>query len=304
MDLSIIKNAVKPIARSKAGIKLAQSSPRILVIGGVAGLVGAGVIACRQTTKLDKVVRDSQVRLLDARTKDIPENSRQSRKQLVAKAYLVNCMDIAKLYAPAVSLGALSAACILGGHQVLQKRHAALLGAYEILDRSYKEYRRRVIEAIGEDAERDIRYGAKEIDVTRTVTGKNGKTKEIAEKEIQYDPEALAKVSPYCRIFDDSSREWKEAPGYNLSYVIGVQNTANDQLKTRGHIFLNEVFDMLDIPRCDIGQRVGWKADGDGDGYVDFRVFDLSNDVKRAFVNGRENCIWLDFNVDGIISID
>ena len=54
------------------------------------------------------------------------------------------------------------------------------------------------------------------------------------------------------------------------------------------------------------GAVVGWtyKANGEnthGDNYVDFGIYDLYDAQKRAFVNGYERCIWLDFNVDGNI---
>ena len=88
------------------------------------------------------------------------------------------------------------------------------------------------------------------------------------------------------------------------------QDYANEVLKSRGHLFLNEVYDMLGIPRTKAGQVVGWIYNEDnpnGDNYVDFGIYDLSNlsdsqkERKMAFVNGQEYSILLDFNVDGPI---
>ena len=38
-----------------------------------------------------------------------------------------------------------------------------------------------------------------------------------------------------------------------------------------------------------------------GDNFVDFGIYNMSNDRVRAFVNGYEPTILLDFNVDGNI---
>jgi len=63
-------------------------------------------------------------------------------------------------------------------------------------------------------------------------------------------------------------------------------------------VFLNEVYDMLGIERSSAGQVVGWLREGEGDGHIDFGMFEA---VNRDFVNGWERSILLDFNVDGVI---
>ena len=74
------------------------------------------------------------------------------------------------------------------------------------------------------------------------------------------------------------------------------QNYANERLKTKGHLFLNEVRDMLGLPRTKIGQLVGWVyKDGK---YVDFG---LNGKLNERFNNGDSNTATLEFNVDGII---
>jgi hypothetical protein len=80
------------------------------------------------------------------------------------------------------------------------------------------------------------------------------------------------------------------------------QDFANKKLQAEGRLFLNEVLDMLGIPRCKAGQNVGWVYKSEkGDGYIDFGIFDIRNEANRNFVNGLEKSIWLNFNVDGDI---
>ena len=87
-------------------------------------------------------------------------------------------------------------------------------------------------------------------------------------------------------------------------FLFKQQNYANDTLKARGYLFLNEVYDMLGIPRTKAGQVVGWIYDEKhpiGDNFVDFGIVDVNNERSRAFMNGYERSIILDFNVDGNI---
>lgn len=112
------------------------------------------------------------------------------------------------------------------------------------------------------------------------------------------------KVNPasmYGRFFDYRSLRWFKDPITNRRTLRVIQDHANDILKARGYIFLNEVYDLLDIPKTPIGQVVGWtynKGNPLGDNYVDFDVFNSRN---SDFINGITPDVMLDFNVDGII---
>ena len=87
-------------------------------------------------------------------------------------------------------------------------------------------------------------------------------------------------------------------------FLLRQQNYANDLLKSKGHLFLNEVYDMIGIPRTKAGQVVGWIYDEKnpvGDNFVDFGIIDIHKERNRAFMNGYEKNVLLDFNVDGNI---
>jgi hypothetical protein len=44
----------------------------------------------------------------------------------------------------------------------------------------------------------------------------------------------------------------------NAATLAAAQAYANDQLRTRGHLFLNELLDLLELPRVRQGQTAGW----------------------------------------------
>lgn len=107
--------------------------------------------------------------------------------------------------------------------------------------------------------------------------------------------------SMYARFFDEGCPGWQKDSEYNLIFLKTQQVYANDLLRKRGHLFLNDIYDMLGIPRTKAGQVVGWVYDKDnpvGDNYIDFGIYDERN---SNFVNGYEKNALLDFNVDGII---
>lgn len=109
-------------------------------------------------------------------------------------------------------------------------------------------------------------------------------------------------VSRYARWFDDSNPEWDKNHEFNLIHLTTVQSRANEQLARKGHLFLNEVYDMLNMPRSSYGQLVGWVYGAEGkDGFVDFGIYSSNNQSKRDFINGIEPFILLDFNVDGVV---
>ena len=87
-------------------------------------------------------------------------------------------------------------------------------------------------------------------------------------------------------------------------FLRAQQQYANDKLIAQGHLFLNEVYDMLGLPRTKAGAIVGWVYDDNnavGDNFVDFGIYDVHRETARDFVNGYERSILLDFNVDGVI---
>ena len=292
---------------NRVGLKLKKHSPEILVVTGVVGTVASAVMACKATTKIDEVLAETKDNV--EKTKDYVEKkgfsekyTEEDYKKDLTIFYAKGGLELVKLYAPSVALGALSITAILSGHNVLRKRNVALAAAYATVEKGFKEYRGRVVERFGEELDRELKYNikAKEVEET-TVDEKTGEEK-VTKKTVNVaDPN---KYSTYARFFDDGCTGWTKDPEYNLMFLKNQQRYANDLLKSRGHLFLNEVYDMLGIPRTKAGQVVGWIYDEEypnGDNFVDFGIYDLYNEKARDFVNGYEKTILLDFNVDGDI---
>ena len=127
---------------------------------------------------------------------------------------------------------------------------------------------------------------------------------EVSRQETDYkelDDKTIYRASDYARIFDESCPAWTRDPEANKMFLRQMEVYLTGKLQRVGHLFLNEAYDMLGFTRTKIGAMVGWIYDEEnpeGDNYVSFGIF--TEDNKR-FVNGYENSILLDFNVDGNI---
>lgn len=297
--MNTVVSAATKIAHKSAFI-LQKNSPAILLGVGLVGATVSTVLACKATLKLDQVIDNAQEKIGTvksvAATADEKVYSKQDYQKDLAKVYLQSGVEFAKLYGPSVSLGLISYGCIIGGHTILNKRNVALLGAYKVVERAFSEYRARVREEHGDDADYLYYHGlrAEQVSVTEEVDGKKKKVKQTINVA---DPNSH---SQYAKFFDESNPNWTKTPEYNLLFLKGVQNYMNDRLKSRGHLFLNEVYDAIGIERTQVGQFVGWVM-GAGDDFVDFGLYDIESDSARLFVNGYERSILLDFNVDGVI---
>ena len=289
---------------NKVSFQAAKHSPEILAGIGVVGVVASTVLACKATMKINDVLEDAKDQL--DKVKEVANDpaydgqyNEEDAKKDTTIIYVQKGVEIVKIYLPAITVGAVSIGCLLASNNILRKRNAALGAAYATLDKSYKTYRNRVAERFGDEVEKEIRYGIKAEKVEKTVIDENGNEVTVEEEVKVMDPNLY---SDYARFFDEASPYWQKDPEYNLMFLKAQQQYANDLLKARGRLFLNEVYEMLGIDKSKAGQIVGWVYDPVnpvGDNFVDFGIYDMSKERVRAFVNGYEPNILLDFNVDG-----
>jgi hypothetical protein len=295
-----IMKSVNGVA-SKTVMKLKKHSPEILVVAGIAGTVVSAVLACKATTKVAEILDETKGTLdtihegMETGAINGQEYTTEDGKKDTVVVYAQTGMKLAKIYGPAIILGTLSITSILASNNILRKRNVALGAAYAAINKSFKEYRGRVIERFGEQVDTELKYGIKakkfeEIEVDP----ETGKEKKVKKTVMVADPNLQ---SDYAVYFDSKSRNYETNPNYNRMFLKAQQAFANDKLQTRGHLFLNEVLDDLDLPRTPAGQIVGWTKDGP-DGYVNFRIVE----VERETEDGRhEPALLLDFNVEGNI---
>ena len=287
----------------KVGLKIKKHSPEILVVVGVAGVITSAVMACKATTKATDVIEEHKKEMDDIHFVSETKSEKYSEEDLQKDTVIVytqTAVKLAKLYGPSVAIGAASIACIIGSHNILTKRNAALAAAYTAVDKTFKEYRNRVVDRFGKEVDKQLRYNIKAKEFEETTVDENGNEKtETVTKDV-----AEIHNSDYAKFFDESCPGWTKDAEQNKYFLLCQQNYANEMLKAQGYLFLNDVYKLIGVPATRAGQIVGWVYDEKnpvGDNYVDFNIMDINSERARAFVNGYERSILLDFNVDGNI---
>lgn len=297
--LQLIKAAVT----SRAGrqiLKMQKNAPTLLLAAGVVGVVGGVVLACRATLKIEKRLdhQEAQVEFIaeEAGTEQISHED--ADKQIMA-VKISTAVGIARDFAPAIVVLGLSIAALTGSHRMLSQRNAVLTATVTSLHQAYMSYRQRVVEEYGVEVDQAFVLGGQRVAVgERKADG----TLELHDQvEISRDP----KLSPYTFVFDEQSRNFNKGRGKNLEFLTQAQQWANDKLIFKGHLTLNDVLDLIDLPRTNVGMVTGWvydRNDNKGDNYISFGIFSNPNQEEvDAVLNGQEKYIILDFNVDGTI---
>ena len=101
-------------------------------------------------------------------------------------------------------------------------------------------------------------------------------------------------TSKYSKTFDDRNEAWVKNRKHNLMFLKTQQAYANNLLKVKGWLVLNDIYDMLGFPRTKEGCFVGWIYEENnqiGDNFIDFDIH----------CKGNHPNVILDFNVDGNI---
>ncbi|MBS6180524.1 MAG: hypothetical protein KH921_07025 [Erysipelotrichaceae bacterium] len=309
---------------NKVSFQMKKHSPEILVVAGVIGTVASAVMACRATTRVNSILEKSKENIdaihdyperkdVNVKTEDgiINEYTEKDMKKDLTYVYAQTGVELVKLYAPSVALGFLSISSILASNNILRKRNVALAAAYATVDKSFKEYRNRVVERFGQEIDRELKYNIKAQKVSETVVDEEtGKEKKVKKEVFVVNP---SDISGYARFFEKYTKDeegnsvlnphWESNNEYNLMFIKARESYANDLLKAKKRLFLNEVYEMLGLPQTKAGQVVGWVYDPEhpnGDNYVDFGLY-ADNLSYSDYANGLDPAILLDFNVDGNI---
>ena len=312
---SLVTNLTRSF--NKVGFQFKKHSPEILITAGIIGTVASTIMACKATTKINGILDDAKTQIdaihdgmekgaiIPPAGEPVPYSEEDGKKDLTI-VYAQTGMKLVKLYAPAVILGTVSLYSIIKSHNIMTSRNAALAAAYATVDKGFKQYRERVIERFGKEIDKELKYNVKAKEVERTVTDEEGNERTVKETVKVAE---INEPSDFARFFDEGCPNWSKSPEYNMTFLKSQQAHANKILQDRGYLFLNEVYEMLGIQKCKAGHVVGWVYDEnnpDCDNYVDFGIYDQygnekHDERKRAFVNGLERTILLDFNVDGFI---
>lgn len=328
MNMTEVTKTIKNAGRF-VGLKIWKHSPTILAVSGTTGIIVAGVMACRATLKLDDAIKDSEndiedIKTVYNKTKNRLESENDTESLVILdkkyrkdifKAYSGMVCSLAKLYGPSVGICAVGVTSIFASNRIMDKRYSSLLAACTTTERLFADYRKRVKDDLGEDADRKYRFGLETNEIDIPELDKKGNVKKDKDGNVKTKKEKLTTLrrdipdSDFARVFEEGmSREWDQNVEVNMLGLLQKQRYANDLLRSRGYLFLNEVYSMLGFDITPAGQDVGWvyiKENDCGDNYVDFGLYKAfkpgSKETRFEMMCNEINAIVLDFNVDGYI---
>lgn len=308
----MIAKATKLLAKSK--FKLKKASPTIMIVAAGVGGIATVVMACKATLKAETIVKEHQEKV--AKIHDVKDGNaeisegasytEEDMKKDLTTVYVQTGIKLVKVYAPAVTLGVISLSCMFGSHHIMSRRNASLTAAYIALDKAFNEYKGRVTDRFGSRVQQELEQNIKAVEVTTVPPEGDGK--EIIK---EYKDIALDANDPYSMIFDESVSTWEKDAMLNRNTLDQAMRSANRRLHTNGHLFLNEVIDMIDTygkgsHHTPIGQVVGWIYDPKDEtkhNSVDFGITNYVNgeDALNNFIDGYERSVVIHFNCDGPI---
>lgn len=196
-----------------------RNASTMLTCVGAAGVVATAALAVKATPKALRLI----------------EKAKEDKGEDLTKLETVKVT--APVYIPAVLMGASTIACVFGANVLNKRKQAAIMSAYALLDNSYKEYKKKVDDIYGEDA--------------------NDRIKEEIVKD-KYEEDDISLLDDQKQLFYDSfSERYFEA---TMEDVIRAEYWINRRLALWGSAYLNEFYEQLDIPQVDYGEHLGWSS--------------------------------------------
>ena len=280
---------IKAVAKTK--FFTAKNKPEILLIAGLGGIVISEVGLVIAGSKIkpihDKMVDDREYVELKADEGSLDEKEYSHE---VLKVYATTSLQYTKIFAPFVLSSIGSMALIYTSHNIMRDRSIALAAAYTAVNQSFIEYRKRVVDKYGTEAEKEIRYDVAQSTVT--TIDENGDVVETTVTTSKDPADCL-----FARYYADGNQGWSKNPLYNKSKLEATQSYWNAMLNIKGHVFINEIFSDMGYDAIYEGQLFGWTKAKEGEPCVDidFGLYDESNQMNVDFMNGYETDAFLTF---------
>lgn len=286
--------------------KAEKHSPEILFVVGCVGVVATAVTAFRAYPKAKAI--------LETHKNDMELANEANELAKPEDGYNVNVerlricgnstKEMAVAMAPTVLLGVGTVVAFGAALKILNGRYIGAVAWGTSVADAFSLYRGRVKDELGDEMDEHFRYGTRVLTKERTYIDEDGV--ETTEHTFESAPTddgsvVIGDVNPsdIMRYFDEDNDNWDRNPTFNLMFLRAQEKLANDKFHRDGHLFLNDVYDMLGFKDTPIGAVVGW-VKGESD-FVDFGLGKDDSDQVRRFINNNRNVVPLDFNVCGVI---
>ena len=297
-----------------AKVTIVKHGPEILMAVGAVSFVGTVVTASKATINSQEILEEHRDNLRDIEIfdNDNPGEINPKKERLIV--YKDTSLALAKEYAPATALGAVSLTCFFSAFGIMRARYTTLAVAYTALEKSFREYRQRVIADKGEEADLYYLTGTK----PKEITTKDEDGKKVKKKQLVLPDGTIA--SPYAFKFgkyrEDGTLnvQWINDPVLLRGYALGQAGYLNCQLsercvltddmkvKIRGAVLLNEIRDLFGEGPTETGAVAGNRySNGEPgcNGYIDLHIIEAIEEDPET--GDMIPCLFINPNCDGLI---
>lgn len=308
MNITFAAKAASVVTRvaGRASLQLSKYAPEILTGVGLVGGVATVVTAAKATLELKantayglELVKGHKELRAERSEEEYPTRT-YAKDMLISYARVAS--GVMKTYAIPFASGMASGTAILGAVGILRSRNAALSAAYNLVDASYRSYKKKMVEALGEEKESEILAGSREVVLTED------EQKGLTSTELEEYAERVKKQQkdgmnvPYAAWFSPTNPNWGATEELRLFFLDSVEKYMNQKLLATGHLFANDVYRALGCSDTKAGAVTGWLKDSEhGDGFVDLGLDKLRQKMFSPFGNELKNGFWVELNVDGLI---
>lgn len=277
--------------------------PHILTGAGIAGVVVTTVMAGKSACKAKEILDEAKetkasIEEVHDNPDAFPDYTEKDYKNDIRGLHVSTAIGMVKTFWKPAVTGILSLGAITTGHISLTqqnielaKANAGLSATCIAVTEAFAQYRERVREKYGTDADYNLLYGAEEVEIEEI--DEKGKKKKTKCHVMRSDNK-----SPYIAVFDESSKAYRGDKVLDEMFLRAEERYANDVLWANADdtLFLNQVRERLGMPLTQAGQYLGWTKDKD-------ITYKISFNIKPKEIldeDGITRVVYLlDFNCDG-----
>jgi hypothetical protein len=220
MDLSTLAH--------KAIFHLKKSSPTLLTATAIGGLAATAYFTAKGTIKAAEAIHEHETR------HGVADDSRERAKVHVQVAW--------RCYVPAAATATATVACIVGANRVGLRRAAAAQAGLFLAERTYSEYRAKVVEEFGQRKDDTIREGIAKDRVAST----NPPSQEV----LLTGPGNVLSMELYTgRYF-----------ACDMETLRRANNTLNERLIRHDYASLDDFYDLIGLQPTSTSSEIGWKS--------------------------------------------
>lgn len=296
--LTLKQNVSKTLAKVK--FFGSKNAPELLLIGGIVGIViseiGIGIAATKvepinkkAKKNLNKIHMKADVVIDGEQVTGVVIDPEFNEKKEITKVYAQTSLAYVKLFGPFVLTTVASFAAICKSHSIMRDRNIQLAAAYTILDRSFREYRKRVSDKFGEEEEYKIRHNVQDTISTTIDEDGNEVTTVVGQTGMWANDEMFG------FFFTEGCYGWSKNPMYNRDFIQGRERWWKTILDVNEFVTVNDIRKDFGKKPTKAGAMWGWKKEKNGTeptAIIDFGLFDKTP-LNKSFMDGESTDCYI-----------